>query len=279
MNEFGILHLKDDRFDTARSREMQLLIRVAPKRISYAIVNEKENRLLVLYDSSTSVNIEDTLYDLTTEYEYLRSTFSRIKVSVQTTNFTLIPLQYYTINDLAAYEQVIHAHEETKTFITTVFQGGINCISALEMASIAPLIGAFSEVKLLSQAEPLIEGSFKIDGLNTHKLVLQFNEESFEAYLGTADKLLFYNLFTIENADDFNYFLLNILQQMEIEPSEISVTLCGYIDSGDANYRRVEKYFTDIQFADSTILTTFSPTFEQLPKHQYYSLLSLILCE
>ncbi|HEY0055967.1 MAG TPA: DUF3822 family protein [Pedobacter sp.] len=279
MNEFGILHLKDDRFDTARSREMQLLVRVAPKRISYAIINEKENRLLVLYDSPTSVNIEDTLYDLTTEYEYLRSTFSRIKVSVQTTGFTLIPIQYYTINDLEAYEQVLHAHEETKTFINAVFHGSVNCVSALEMATIAPLIGAFAEVKLLSQAEPLIEGSSKLDGINTHKLVLQFNEESFEAFLGTADKLLFYNLFAIENADDFNYFLLNVLQQFDVEPAEISVTLCGYIDSGDANYRRIEKYFSDIQFADSTILTTFSPAFEQLPKHQYYSLLSLILCE
>jgi hypothetical protein len=279
MNEFGILHLKEDRFDTSRSREMQLLIRVAPKHISYAIINEKENRLLVLYDSPTSVSFEDTLYDLSTEYEYLRSTFARIKVSVQTTNFTLIPLQYYTINDLAGYEQIIQAHEETKTFINPVFNGTINCISALELTTIAPLVSSFSELKLLSQAEPLIEGSLKLDGVNEHKLILQFNEESFEAFIGTADNLLFYNLFQIENADDFNYFLINILQQLEVEPAGISVTLSGIIEPGDANYRRVEKYFTDIQFADSTMLTTFSPAFEQLPKHQYYSLLSLLLCE
>ena len=54
MNEFGILHLRDEKFNPSQSSDAQLLIKVAPKRISYAIVNEKENRLQVLYDSPIS---------------------------------------------------------------------------------------------------------------------------------------------------------------------------------------------------------------------------------
>ena len=61
MNDFGIVHLKDERFDSTQTREMQLLIKITPQRISYAIINGIDNSLVVLYDSPVKDSIDRAL--------------------------------------------------------------------------------------------------------------------------------------------------------------------------------------------------------------------------
>lgn len=279
MNEFGILHIKDEKFNPAQTRDMQLLIKIAPGRFSYAIINEKESRLQVLYDSPVSDGLASMLSSLLSENEYLGSSFGAIKASVQTLNFTLIPTSYYTRDDLPNYENLIQAGEETKTFISTINSDSINCISALPVDTVSALTNFFPGVRLVSQVEPLVEGGLKANDTEAQKVVIQFNEKSVEVSLSNDDKLVFYNLFNIENADDFNYYMLNILHQFKIEPQNTAVFLSGNVEAGDANYRRVEKYFKDIRFADSSQITLFPTTFERLPKHQHFALISLLLCE
>lgn len=279
MNNLGIVQLQDEGFNISQTAEMILLIKIAPKRISYAIINERDNRLLVLYDAPLTKSIKDTIDDLFSEKEYLQAGFSRTKVSVQTSRFTFIPTKYFINEDLAVYEKLILADESTKTYLSTIDGSfGTECIVALERTSIEKIEGTFSDVRIFSQAEPLIKGSLRTQNSTLPKLILQFNYDSFEAYYTTEGQFIFYNLFIVENADDFNYFLINIIQQLSIEPENTAIILSGNIVIDDENYKRIEKYFADIRFADSSKITNYSPAFNQLPKHLHFSLLSLLLC-
>src|SRR6476469_4205205 len=144
MNDFSI-HLKDEKFDQSYSREMQLLIKITPKRISYAIVGHKDHKLLILHDAPVGESTEEAFTELFDEHEFLRLPYARIKVSVQTLNFTFIPIQYYTRDDLPSYEKIVQSHEETKTFVSTINGESVNCVIALELKTIAPCISAFSQ--------------------------------------------------------------------------------------------------------------------------------------
>ena len=278
MNDYGTVHLKDEKFNPAQSREMQLLIKVGSDRMSYAIVNERDNRLMVLYDSALTQSVEDAIGDLLSENDYIRSSFSKIKVAVQTLNFTFIPQQYYTRDDLPGYEKIIQAQEETKTFVSDVNDHSVKSVVALELKTIAPLISAFSEVKLMSQAEPVIEGNLKTRELKSKRLFLQFNSDSFEACLCNEDKFIFYNVFSTGNADDFNYYLLMLMEQLSIDGAGTSAILAGNISANDELHNRVAKYFQHVRFADCSELTALSPVFDDLPKHRHFSLISLLLC-
>jgi len=279
MNNSGTVQLQDEDFNVSQTAEMILLIKIAPKRISYAIINEHDNRLLVLYDAPVTKSVKDTVDDLFSEKEYLKAGFSRSKVSIQTSRFTFIPAKYFINEDIAVYEKLIMANKTTKTFLSTIDDSfGTECIVSLERSSIERIESTFPDVRIFSQAEPLIKGSLRTQNSTTQKLVLQFNYDSFEAYYTTEGEFIFYNLFIVESADDFNYFLLNIIQQLSIEPDNTAIILSGNIVIDDENYKRIEKYFGDIRFADSSKITNYSPAFNQLPKHLHFSLLSLLLC-
>lgn len=278
MNESGILHLKDENFNIAESREMQLLIKVASQRISYAIVSQKDNRLLVLYDAHISQSIETELHEISRTNTYLRSAFASVKMSVETSNFTLIPAPYFSKDDLPGYEKLAQANEGTKTFISTINSDAIKCVAALELEVTAPFISLFSQIQLFSQVNSLVEGGLKLAGDTSSRLVLQFNSASFEAFYSLDGKLLFYNLFPVTNADDFNYYLLSLIKQLNIECEKTSVHVAGDILEADDYYTRIEKYFEDIHFAHSSKLIS-SLDFKELKPYKYFSLLSLRLCE
>jgi hypothetical protein len=279
MNDFGIVYLKDERFDSAQTREMQLLIKITPQRISYAIINDIDNSLVVLYDSPVKDSIDAALDNLLRTNSELKSSFAKVKVSVHTPHFTLLPAQYFTITDLPEYEKLIQARGDTKTFVTSINKDSIKCIIALKIKDTAPITSAFPDVRLFSQVEPLAEMGLRLRDTNAHKLVLHFNDQSFEACLISDEKLVFNNIYAIKNADDFNYYLLMIREQLAIDTKNTSVILAGNIESAKDHYKRVEKYFKDVRFADSTEIVNFSRAFDKISKHRHFSLLGLSLCE
>ena len=279
MNDFGIVHLKDERFDSTQTREMQLLIKITPQRISYAIINGIDNSLVVLYDSPVKDSIDAALDDLLATISELKSGFAKVKVSVQTPHFTLLPTQYFIITDLPEYEKLIQAGRDTKTFISSINKDSIKCVIALKVKDIMPITSTFPDARLFSQVEPLAEIGLRLRDTNAHKLLLQFNDQSFEACLISDEKLVFNNNYTIKNADDFNYYLLMIREQLAVDTKNTSVILAGNIESSVEQYKRIEKYFEDVRFADSTEIINFSKAFDQTSKHRYFSLLGLLLCE
>ena len=279
MNDFGIVHLKDERFDSTQTREMQLLIKITPQRISYAIINGIDNSLVVLYDSPVKDSIDAALDDLLATISELKSGFAKVKVSVHTPHFTLLPTQYFIITDLPEYEKLIQAGRDTKTFISSINKDSIRCVIALKVKDITPITSTFPDARLFSQVEPLAEIGLRLRDTNAHKLLLQFNDQSFEACLISDEKLVFNNNYTIKNADDFNYYLLMIREQLAIDTKNTSVILAGNIEPSDEQYKRIGKYFEDVRFADSTEIINFSKAFDQTSKHRYFSLLGLLLCE
>lgn len=278
MNDFGIVHLKDEKFDTSQG-DMQLLIKITPRRISYAIINAKENSLVVLHDSPIKDSIENSLNDISRDNDDFQLTFTAVKASVHTSNFTLIPTKYFTFDNMPEYEKLVQANGKSKTFISPINSDTIKCIKALNVQTTTPIINTLSNVRLFSQIEPLVEMGLKMADTNPNKLILQFGGDFFEACLISDEKLILYNLYQIKNSDDFNYYLLMIMEQLSINTKNTSVILAGNIEHRDENHNRVGKYFGDVRFADCTEIIKFSNVFDQSSKHRHLSLLGLLLCE
>ena len=92
-------------------------------------------------------------------------------------------------------------------------------------------------------------------------------------------RLEFYNIFEFANADEFNYYLLHIIESLSLETEQTHVTVSGKISDTDEVYKRLGKYFPILGFADSRVLLKYPEKFEEVHQHTYFSLLALDLCE
>src|SRR5690606_14236054 len=144
---------------------------------------------------------------------------------------------------------------------------------------ISPLKKRFPNAVIYSQAEALIEGALKDSSAASGlKVVIHFNSGTFEMVIVSNGEFVFYNIFSFENADDFNYYLLLIKEQFELQP-DTPVHLAGEIEKYSELYKRIARYFQNIRFCDSTSIVKHPDSFKLLPSHQFFSLLSMSLCE
>lgn len=279
MNNVGTLHLKDKNYQPEQAGSCELLIKHNKHKLSYAIRNIQSNELYVIYDAALSGSMEDTLTGLTAQNEYLNQRFEQVKVSFETFNFVFIPTELYAESSSSSFNNFVQSTKPTSTFTNTMLEGKVHAISAVEDSVVAPLKKRFPNAIVYSQAEALIESALKSSaGAGGLKVIIQFNSGSFEMVIVSDGEFVFYNIFSFENADDFNYYLLLIKQQFELQ-TDTPVLLAGEIEKYSELYRRISRYFQHIRFSDSTAMIKHPDSLKLLPSHQFFSLLSMSLCE
>lgn len=279
MNNVGTLHLKDKNYLPDQAGSCELLIKHNKHKLSYAIRNIQSNELYVIYDAALSGSMEETFAGLSAQNEYLNQRFEQVKVSSETFNFVFIPSELYAESSSPSFRNFVQSTKPTSTFTNTMLDGKVHTVSALEDHVITPLKKRFPNAVVYSQAEALIESALK-SFANTSglRVVIQFNTGSFEMVIVSEGEFIFYNIFSFENADDFNYYLLLIKQQFELQ-QDTPVLLAGEIEKYSELYRRIARYFQHIRFSDSTSMIKHPDSFKLLPSHQFFSLLSMSLCE
>ncbi|WP_407430265.1 DUF3822 family protein [Arcticibacter sp.] len=279
MNNVGTLHLKDKNYLPEQAGSCELLIKHSKHKLSYAIRNIQSNELYVIYDAALSGSMEEAFAGLAAQHAYLNESFGRVKVSSETFNFVFIPAELYAESSSSSFKNFVQSTKPTSTLTNAMLEGKIFAISAVEDSVIAPLKKRFKHAVVYSQAEPLIESALKAfpdaSGMRTF---IQFNTDSFEMVIVSDGEFVFYNIFSFENADDFNYYLLLVKQQFDLQPNT-PVLLAGEIEKYSELYKRIARYFQYIRFCDSTSVVKHPDSFKLLPSHQFFSLLSMSVCE
>lgn len=272
----------DDQFNPQNAGACHLLIHLETSSYSYAIIDKKNGRLNVVaknyFPANTSAfSALNRLEILIAENEFVNLEFEKVKISLQTQAFTFVPQELYSQDDLPQYSKFLGAQPDSILIDTDIHPFDIKNIYAVDAEVENILRKSFTDVLIVSQANPLIAGmnNLKKNG-NTGELFLNFSHDSFEAAVIKGDTLQFYNIFEITNSDEFNYFLLNLIDELSIN-REQAVIISGDIDSQSEHYTRLQKYFDRIYFSEPMINN--AEAFDGFKSHAFFSLLSLDLCE
>jgi hypothetical protein len=273
------IHLTDQNFESQHSEKYDLLIRIYPKRISYAVINQNTDQLKVLVDSPGEGGLKG-LKKLTDQDPILKLKYHQVKVSVQTPKFTFIPNEIYSESEIDSYALFASPVLESDVLIKEISSLKIKNISAIDKSLRKYITGNFTNAIIFNQADPLIESSLKFyHSTPKTTLSIQFNSDSFEILVLKDNSLLYYNLFSIESINEFNYFLLGVTRDLQLKSFNTDVVLSGEITEKQNFYKCVQKYFTHISFADSGMLVRQTSIFRDVIPHQFFSLISLNLCE
>ena len=274
----------DAHFHPHNSRACHLFIHLDPDSYSYAIVDKEQNCLSVLFkkyfpQSTETFSAFNRLEILRAENENVNLDFGKVKISVETKAFTFIPEELYSPADLHQYSKFIGIEPAAVLLNSDIRPLGIKAISAVAPDLENSLKKSFIDPLIVSQANPFIAGIYQLQGQGSQsEFFLNFNHDSFEAAVIRKGNLEFYNIFEISNTDEFNYYILNLVNQLELDRS-LPVTLSGEIDRENERYLRLQKYFEQLSFAEASLLTNGPDVDKPFAPHRVFSLLSLDLCE
>lgn len=276
MSHRNSLLLVDPEFDPGTAADCTLLLKVTADSFSYAIIDKNNDQLKAVYDQQESANVSKDLAAKIKNDPYLSLPYKEIKVSVYTGNSISIPNVFFDPEQLNQYAKYFSDPSSDHLYARPSASYGFTSIFTLQEHLDELLNTTLNSCVLFDHAAPILA----ITQTHENKLLtMDFTATSFNAAVTEGQQLIFRNYYEIENAEEFNYYLLLMINQLQIDCNHTSVLLSGIVHEEDERFRCIRKYFSTISFHQAGTKNLDQRILDEMPAHYYSSLLALDLCE
>lgn len=207
---------------------------------------------------------------------YLGLTFNEVKLAVYTENNISVPNVIYNRDNVALNTKFFNQTNYEILYTTTHSNFGFTSVFSFSKITDEIINQALANSKkyqphdaLLKLAENIADTSLLLDFTAGAVYILYLNQK----------QVIFQQCYEIENAEEFNYYLLLMINQLSININDTQVYLSGIIHHNDDKHARLMEYFNDnIQFLDFVDFNLDQQVLEDMPSHYYTTLLALDQC-
>ncbi|WP_406827304.1 DUF3822 family protein [Pedobacter sp. KACC 23697] len=263
------LLLVDPNFKADASANCHLLLKITNDSFSYAVVSKDTEEINIIFDKQGCDDIQKELKSAFTTDSYLSLNYGAVKAAIHTPNFIFIPDEWFDGENLAVYAQYLGS--DAKIYTKYNNKLGFNTVFSLDENLKASLP---EQTDFFPQSEPLM---VLFNHLADESLLIDFTAVSFNVLYLKDKKVIFQNHYESENAAEFNYFLLLMIEQLGLNDT-VPVYLQGIINEDDEHYNCLLKYFNQLYFF-LPAEKKHSELLADMPKHYFSGLLALDLCE
>jgi len=280
-----LLYFSEDDIQSQLAAKYDLLVNISPETFQYAIIDRvhHECKTLVEFEIpplSTPSDLIKAVENLPERHRQFRFAFNKVKISLTSSNYTFIPESLYLDADQQNYGKYLDLTDASELLVNTISSADIKNVISIDSHLKTALENIFQKPRIYNQAVPFLEGVQKsLEREDELVFFMDVQPKHFQIGFFKDFRLEFYNTFEYANADEFNYFLLSIIQSLEIQLEHTWVIISGKISSSDEIYKRIEKYFDSIRFIDSEHLVKYSEKFKEVLPHTFSTLFNLDLCE
>ena len=252
----------------------KLIIQVSLQKFTF-IIQEIESKQICHFASegfNQNRTIEEQLHSLFAKHEILSSSFADILVLHDNNLNTFIPTALFDENALGSYLQY-----NTKVFATDFF--AFDELTDKNMNNVYVPYVQINNI-LLDKL-----GEFTYQNINTalvhHVLDLASNSTAIEVYayvqkdhfelLVTQEgKLILFNSFLYNTAQDFIYYLLFVYEQLKLDPETTPLKLLSRIEKEDSLFEQAYTYIRQVDLLEEeAIIAPNLLLHYQVPKQHY----------
>ncbi len=269
------------------SHYYSLSIQCAPDGFSFTIFDPRHKKFLGIahYDFQHTSNfhlLTNTLNDLIPQIDRLNSSYESIRIIFETHKSSLVPNAFFDPDNISAYISLHH-----RTAPGELIQSDYLPILDSRNVWLMPenvmntLRYFFPMAALHNHGSVLIESLLALNKNRDegHGVFVYVRKNMFDIVVLNGNKLLFFNSFRYLAKEDFIYFLIYVLEQLEINPESVQVTFLGEIVKLSTIYDITHKYVRNVAFINRAEDFEFSYVFDDVPGHFYFNLLNHFRCE
>ncbi len=278
------LSLVDDLFEERHTKNYTLAIQLGTNGLKAAVWDDVYNKVLALeqfvFQKSPSANRTPALVDGAIKKSAILSyPYKKVSLAIVHSKSTLVPTSLFDTNEKDALIKFNHTVEAGESV-------AIDNLANLEAKNIYVVSNAveqqfkelYAVLKITHFSSSLIEHLLLT---NKHKdstrVIVYVRPEGIEIIVVDSGKLLFYNTFACQTAEDVIYYLLFVLEQLKLNPEIVNVELLGEVEKDTAVYRILFKYIRNLKFGVRPDAVEYSFKLLALPAHNHFSLFSQLL--
>lgn len=279
------LLIKDEFFGVDQIEYATLNIELSDETLRFGVVHNNTYVWVEDYSLSVVLNAEtrlQTIQSIYHQHSFLASNFWKsIHISFNSPHFTLIPAAFFRKEYAEEYLKLVAGKlgNNERTFYSQIEDNEMVNVFGVE----GPLADWFLEIYphqkpvFSHQTSTLIEGSRPIAAQNETQptVVLYFENGLMNVVVMRQTQLLLCNKFSFKNPYDMTYCVLFILEQLNLQPSDIQVVFYGEITPYSDSYIEMTKFLPSTTFGKRPARIAYTPELDDLPDHRYFSLYAL----
>jgi hypothetical protein len=259
-------YYRENDFNPEQSADNTLLVQVSSDSFSYAVAGN--NKLLTIAEN---VNISE-LNNPTEENSLLSANYKQCIIGLPQNGFTFIPVSLFNSKRTADFARFLDVKENEKVF-SQPFDSENQVIYKVDGSILTALTEKFDLRNPVFSAKGWIM-ALAANNPPDHDLYINIDKDKVELLNFKANQLRFYNSFEFANEDELVYFTSLVIDELQLQPQDITLVLSGDIDTGDKNFNRLTEFFQKVNLNNLKVLEV--P--EQISSHTILKLTALSIC-
>jgi hypothetical protein len=283
----------DPEFATTKGFNCRLSVLLRQDGFSFLVVHAESNKILRL--SSYTLSHEDCRYTdfagwpvngrdyflQLQKIDILQNTYSRIYIAADSYKYTTAPYNFLLQDN--SKELILAAHEvksDEEILVEPVFDLGPAIAILLPKYISEYCSKIFAGSNLRSAPSVFVKGILRQNSQIIAKQVfINIHNDYFEITVIQGLRLQYLNTFRYTAPSDVLYYVVFILEQLGLMPSEQDIVLMGKVSVDSHIYEQLKLYCGSLRFAENPEGLEYSDLFKGIGLSQFYTLLNIPLCE
>jgi len=265
-----ILNKIDESFDVNDLPKYDLTFEIGDKTFGYSILDSEKNRFIALGF------FRNHLTDVANALSWLGGEFHSVRGIIANSRFTLIPEALYLESEKESYFNFLHEREAGDSVCSDRLEHlGIYSVYSIPGHCRKELDKFLPKSALCHISGILITNIWmKVKNMAGRKAFLNLREGEFDLLVFEGKELKYCNVFHFHTPEDVGYYVIFVFEQLNLNPEEISLVLLGNVDKFSPVYDLLFRYIRNIEFLNRNERSDYSYLFNDIPGHQYYTLLN-----
>jgi hypothetical protein len=282
-----ILKKSDKALNTANPEDYKLSIQFSLDGFSFCLFDEATNKFLSIESYSVQGNPSMEKFcrgfeNFTNNHEFLKSHFQEVLFLIETSKTTLIPVPLFDENEVDTFAGFNFPDNDNSLFLhdRLIYPDTYN-LYAIPKIIMETLKALFPRARFICHSSALIEGlMIQYKNLQEKKRAFVNTRNSYlDIVIIEGKNLLYHNSFKYSTKEDFIYYIIFVLEQLNLNPEETELILSGFIEKSSSLFEMVYKYVRSIRFRELSGNFSYSYVFDEIPSHYFTNLINSRLCE
>ncbi len=277
----------DKSFKESHTRSYIMAMQFNLYGLAFIIFNPEKNKILGLqayaFDEKKDISEIPVFFDLIlSEQGWFAYPFKDFYFLMQNNFSTLVPAPIFDKSNKNLYLGFNQPFQEDHRIVFDQLSNTESYNVYYLPNSVAEKVkGFWPNAKIVHYSTALIESllvGFK-NKLDPNHFFVDVHENNFDLVYFKENKLFYHNNFSFHTKEDFIYFLLSAIEQLQLNPETVHLVMMGKIDKSNPKYEMIYRYIRRHEFIPRNDSFQYSYLLDDVMHHQYYTLYNALQCE
>jgi hypothetical protein len=273
----------DESFQHGMLGSSALLFTIDKHQFSYCVLDLTRNKIVVLkdYQFQPGGNNAGFLATVLQEDELLSNLKpTKVIAAVHSENIVLIPEPLFSKDHAREALELTNApikNEVVKHDLIKICD--VHLVYSIPTDLLVEITSHYFDIIILNARTAFIENQLMLNKHIQEEIIsINVRKHLFDIIITKGNELLFANTFGFFSGEDFIYYILFVMEQLELSPDITTVVLYGEIDKTNSAWIALNKYIRNCKLGERQDNLEFAYGFERIQPHQYHLLFSQQLC-